>query len=113
MSALCQVCGLIGSRVLETRNHESILGVVLRRRECPTGHRWTTWEVSEAFLGAVGLHKSRELLRAQSRGYQLREQALERRNHVLTLVARGQTTAQIARHVGVTEARVRQLKKNI
>ena len=60
MSATCP-CGLVSFKVLSTRDHD-IPGVVLRRRECAEGHRWTTWEVSEAFISHVGRKASRDIL---------------------------------------------------
>lgn len=109
MSATCP-CGLVSLKVLSTRDHD-IPGVVLRRRECADGHRWTTWEVSEAFISNVGRKQSREILFTLDRADRKRQQSAERKSHVLALAARGLSNCAIARRVGMTETRVRQIKK--
>ena len=109
MSATCP-CGLVSLRVLSTRDHD-IPGVVLRRRECAEGHRWTTWEVSEAFIAQVGRKRSRDILVKLAKSDAWRQRVAERKARVLQLAARGVRSGKIAEIVGLTEARVRQIKK--
>jgi len=108
VSATCP-CGLVSFKVLSTRDHD-IPGVVLRRRECAEGHRWTTWEVSEAFISHVGRKASRDILFTIDKGNRVRQQVLERKERVLALAKRGVRSGKIAEIVGLTSQRVRQIK---
>lgn len=109
MSATCP-CGLVGLKVLRTLNHD-IPGVVRRQRECADGHRWMTWEVSEAFISHVGRKKARDILHKISKGDAARQRTDERKARVLQLAARGVRSGKIAEIVGITGQRVRQIKK--
>ncbi len=96
----CLKCGA-PTEVMATRAY---MDVFLRRtRECFNGHRTSTYEVSAAAL-------DRRQLPAIQRGVQARGLAQKRKLAVLR--APDKTAAELASQLGITEARVRQIRKD-
>lgn len=92
----CPRCGA-PSEVLSTRTD---VATVARRRQCFNEHRFTTFEVPP---GAV----DRRQLEATKRGFLQRAAAWARRMQVL----RSKDSATVlAARLGITEARVRQIR---
>ena len=100
-------CGLPSVRVLRTTTRDD--GLLARRRACPDGHRWTTYEMHETVAKHVGLSRVEQAGASFLRGVRLRQQAQVTRE----LVAHhtGMSSTELAAVAGVTEARVRQLRK--
>lgn len=93
----CPKCGEMG-KASETRLTH---GVFLRRaRECPNGHRFTTYEVHAGNL-------DRRTLLATKRGISASTLAWQRREAVRSHTG---STSAVARELGITEARVRQIR---
>lgn len=88
----CPTCGAWSS-VLETRG-------VTRRRECANGHRFSTIEVPPGVV-------NKKDYRAFRRGAALRTRNWARDQRICA-DPRGSTT--IARELGISEARVRQIR---
>jgi len=100
-------CGLPSVRVLRTTTRDD--GMLARRRACPDGHRWTTYEMHETVAKHVGLSRLGQITASFLRGVRQRQQAQVTRE----LVAHhtDMTSTELAAVAGVTEARVRQLRK--
>lgn len=92
----CPRCGA-ESHVLHT---DKTPAGVSRRRECLNLHRFTTYEVMPGVLD------KRQLARAE-RGFLKRAEAWRRDQAVLTSE---DSASALARRLGITEARVRQLR---
>lgn len=99
-------CGLEAVRVLSTRTRGD--GVVLRRRQCPDGHRWTSYEMHEAVAGSIGKGKLATAAAAHANGIRRRQQAQAKRELVAHCPHMG--ASELAAVIGCTEARVRQLR---
>ena len=96
----CQRCAA-DSEVLETRTSGPW---VRRKRECFNGHRFVTYEV---YRGNID-KRTRD---ATVRGLKSVSLANQRRIRVKNGAAK--TASQLARELGVTEARVRQIRKEL
>lgn len=99
-------CGLEAVRVLSTRTRSD--GVVLRRRQCPDGHRWTSYEMHEAVVNGIGAGKIATAAAAHANGIRRRQQAQSKRELVAHYPHMG--ASELAALIGCTEARVRQLR---
>lgn len=78
-----------------------------RRYELDDGRRTTTVEIPATVLRAFGMTKVRDYMEAWQRGEAQRARAVLLRQRV----AEGIKPAAIAHEFGVTEARVRQIRK--
>jgi hypothetical protein len=92
----CPRCGA-PSEVRETRQQSA---AVSRRRECFNAHRFTTFEVPPVAV-------DKRQLAAAARGIVARARAWTRRLQVLRSKEPAST---LARRLGITEARVRQIR---
>jgi len=103
----CTTCGLTTSRVLETRTMEY---GVWRRYKCADGHRWSTYELVDSVVKAIGPARVKECAGRVERGIKARQRAESTRELVLHLLEQGGTATSAALEAGVTEARVRQIR---
>jgi hypothetical protein len=94
-------------KVLETRRPEP--GVTRRRYLLDDGRRMSTIELPVSVLSVFGKPKLRAAIEAWQRGEARRERAVVLRQRVLE----GVKPTAIAHELGVTEARVRQVRDEI
>lgn len=100
------------ARVLETRTLGP--GVKRRRYERSDGSRYTTVEVPLTVLRSLGGAKRlEETVAAWHRGEQSRAVSKTRRARIETLLRQGVKPTAIAHEVGVSEQRVRQIRKSL
>lgn len=100
------------TRVLETR--EVVPGVRRRRYERADGTRYTTIEVPATVLrGVSSARQVEEALAAWHRGEAFRALVAQRRARIEELLREGVKPTAIAHEVGVTEQRVRQVRKDM
>jgi hypothetical protein len=94
------------SKVLETRKRH---GMVWRRYMTKDGVRVTTYEVPTSTIRSLGLKKTQDLLTKVHETYQR-----EVRNvRIKDLLSSGWKPAAIAHEVGLTESRIRQIRKEL
>ena len=97
----CMKCGA-PTEVAETR---PFMGVMLRRaRVCFNGHRFSSYEVPPGAL-------DRRQLKAIQNGVADRQRAQHRKLAVLR--APNESASSLAKRLGITEARVRQIRKEV
>ena len=99
----CAICDQ-PTRVLDTRGE-------LRRRECPAGHRFATKEVLAGALAHIGSAAVARAAAAASRGHQRRALANDRKTTARKLLAEGWKPTAIAHELGISDARVCQIRK--
>ena len=96
----CDVCGE-ASRVLETRGAEP--ESTARRRECPNGHKFTTYEIhSRPFINA----KARITQYASAHG-----RRIDRWKSDQLIATDTRPTSVIAREQHVSPGRIRQIRR--
>lgn len=95
----CQKCGA-DSLVLATRAYEDVF--LRRRRECFNGHVFHTYEVYAANLDRRTLSVTRRGVRAR---------AMQNRKKLRVLMNPDMTATALAKELGITEARVRQIRQ--
>lgn len=98
-------------KCLETRVTSE--GFVRRRYQMVDGTRLTTYEVPSSVYTALGRKRFADAMGRAVRGSNARSVAESRRKLVKTLTERGESVAQIAKAAGITDARVRQIIKEI
>lgn len=98
-------------KCIETRTRE--VGVVYRRYRDAAGDVHVTYEVPAAVLRAVGMGRVRRIIKTAQAGARRRKEAKERKARVASLLREGKTVTEVARLVGVTEARIRQLRTEL
>lgn len=98
-------------KCLETRLRAD--GVRTRRYELADGRRVTTLEVPATVLKALGMGKVKDAMATWKRGEQQRAQAHARRKRIEELLHQGTKPTAIAHELGVTDQRVRQIRKEI
>ncbi len=95
----CPMCGA-PTDVLETRSYMDVF--TRRARQCFNGHRVNTYEVPSGVL-------DRRQLAATRRGVLQRAEA--QRRTLAVLRSPHESASSLARKLGITEARVRQIRK--
>lgn len=98
-------------KILETRTRAD--GMRARRYELPDGRRLTTFELPASVIKALGQARVREYLEAWSRGERRRAQAHARRMRIEELLRERVKPLAIAHEVGVSDQRVRQIRKEM
>jgi len=106
----CPKCGTVDTHVIATRRESDGL-LVRRRQECGNKHRFNTYELHETSLRSTGIKKIRARLLTVASGIAVRSMARRRRLAAIRMLRQGKSVAQIADEIGVTEARVRQYRK--
>ena len=96
-------------KCLETRKRGEHL--TARRYEREDNSRFSTYEVPVSVVKALGVKKFQEALAAYARGEAARKAAAERRAAVADRA--GWKAAAVAHDLGITEARVRQIRKEL
>lgn len=96
-------------KVLETRE----VGTHAKRRryETPKGERYTTFEIPVTVLRTLGWGKFMDALAQYGRGRMQRERSAATVGEVLA--RKGIKATAVAHELGITEARVRQIRKEI
>ena len=98
-------------KCLETRTRAD--GIRSRRYELDDGRRITMLEVPATVLKAVGIGKVRQAMEIWQRGETQRTESHARRKRIVELLGQDVKPAAIAHEVGVTETRVRQIRKEL
>lgn len=98
-------------KCLETRARAN--GIKSRRYELDDGRRLTTYEVPASVLKSIGMGRVMQELRKWERGEVQRAKTHARREQVVAMLKDGIKPLAIAHEVGVTEARVRQIRQEI
>jgi DNA-directed RNA polymerase specialized sigma subunit len=98
-------------KCLETRTRPD--GLRSRRYLLDDGSRITTLELPESVLKSVGLERVRQQLKVWNRGELQRADQRVRRLRINELLRQDVKPTAIANEVGVTEARVRQIRKEL
>ena len=107
----CIECGSDQMRTLETRARP---GALRRRRECGRcGHTFPTVELPETVVRTVGVLAVERAVLALLRGIQRRVAARENLARITQRLREGWKPTAIANEVGVTEERVRQVRKEL
>lgn len=97
------------SRVLETRTLQP--GVKRRRHERTDGSRFTTVELPESVLRSLGTKRVDEAIATWARGEEKRKTARDRLRRVEELLRDGVKPTAIAHELGITDQRVKQIRK--
>lgn len=98
-------------KCLETRTRAD--GIKARRYELEDGRRITTLELPATVIKAMGLKRVQEFMEIWQRGEKQRTESQARRQRIVEMLAENIKPTAIAHEVGVTEARVRQIRKEI
>lgn len=94
-------------KCLETRTRTD--GIRTRRYELEDGRRLTMYEVPATVLRAVGIGKVQQAMEIWQRG----EAQRSRKQRIIELLEQGIKPTAIAHEVGVTDQRVRQIRKEL
>lgn len=111
---LCPHCGR-PTRVLRAEPFGEIATRITRICTAPMSHahagaQFATYELPETVVGHFGHGKVLEILATTARGVVRRREAVRRRVQALTMLGRGVRASTVARELGITEARVRQIR---
>lgn len=98
-------------RCLETRTRAD--GIKSRRYELEDGRRITTLELPATVVKALGVGRVREYMETWQRGEKQRAEVHKRRERIEWLLHQKVKPTAIAHEVGVTEERVRQIRKEL
>jgi hypothetical protein len=98
-------------KCLETRTRAD--GIKSRRYQLEDGRRITMLEVPATVLKAIGMSRVQEAMAIWQRGEQQRSQSHERRLRIEQMLDEGIKPTAIAFEVGVTDQRVRQIRKEM
>lgn len=98
-------------KCLETRLRAD--GIRARRYELDDGRRITTFELPATVLKGVGMKRLREQMTVWQRGERQRTETQARRRRIEELLREKVKPTAIAHEVGVTEERVRQIRKEM
>lgn len=98
-------------KCLETRMRAD--GIRTRRYELADGRRISTFELPSTVVKALGIAKVRHYMAKWQRGEEQRSQAHKRRERIEWLLHQKVKPTAIAHEVGVTEERVRQIRKEL
>lgn len=98
-------------KCLETRTRAD--GIRSRRYELDDGRRITMLELPATVIKGIGMKRVQEFMEIWQRGEQQRTDSLARRQRIVEMLADNIKPTAIAHEVGVTETRVRQIRKEI
>lgn len=84
-----------------------------RRYELEDGRRFTTFELPSTVIRAIGTKRVQEFMDIWRRGEQRRTESRARRQRIEELLRERVKPTAIAHEVGVTEERVRQIRKEM
>lgn len=98
-------------KCLETRTRSN--GIRARRYELEDGSRFTTYELPVTVIKALGMARVTQQYSIWQRGEEMRAQTRARRKRIEELLREKVKPTAIAHEVGVTEARVRQIRKEL
>ena len=98
-------------RCLETRTRTD--GIKSRRYELEDGRRITTLELPATVIRSIGMKRVQEFMETWQRGEKQRTNRNTRRQRIEELLRERVKPLAIADEVGVTEARVRQIRKDM
>lgn len=98
-------------KCLETRTRPD--GIKARRYQLDDGRRITTFELPATVIKGIGLKRVQEFMEIWQRGEKARSQAHSRRQRIEAMLAKNIKPTAIAHEVGVTEERVRQIRKEM
>jgi transcriptional regulator NrdR family protein len=107
----CHTCGTENTRVLGTR--AELDGLLIRRRhECGNEHRFNTFQLHESAARSVGLRQLRSSVETLGRGVARRTDAWKRKVRARRLLSQGMSSLQVAQQLGISDARVRQIRSD-
>lgn len=95
-------------KCLETRKRN---GMTYRRYLCEDGTARSTYEIDASVVRRIGYQKVVDAAKAHQRGEDARSLAQSRKEYVEKNI--DVDSATIAAHLAITDARVRQLKKEV
>lgn len=98
-------------KCLETRMRAD--GIRSRRYELEDGRRITMLELPATVLKGIGMKRVQEFMEIWQRGEKARSGSHSRRQRIEQMLAENIKPTAIAHEVGVTETRVRQIRKEI
>ena len=98
-------------KCLETRTRAD--GIRSRRYELEDGRRITMLEVPATVLKGIGMKRVQEFMEIWQRGEKQRSESKARRQRIEQMLDGGIKPTAIAHEVGVTEERVRQIRKEM
>lgn len=98
-------------KCLETRTRPD--GIKARRYQLDDGRRITTFELPATVIKGVGLKRVQEFMAIWQRGEQQRGESHDRRQRIVEMLQQGIKPTAIAHEVGVTDQRVRQIRKEM
>lgn len=98
-------------KCVETRVRND--GIRRRTYRLDDGRKMTTFELPSTVVRGVGLKKIQEQMKIWMRGEKLREQSHARRKRIEELLLEDVKPLAIAYEVGVTEQRVRQIRREM
>lgn len=98
-------------KCLETRVRAD--GIRTRRYELTDGRRITTMELPATVVKAIGANQASKYMAIWQRGEIKRAQTHLRRQRVEELLRQGIKPTAVAHEVGITEERVRQIRKEM
>ena len=98
-------------KCLETRTRKD--GIKSRRYELDDGRRMTTFELPASVIRALGIKRVQEYYEIWQRGEKQRAASNSRRQRIVEMLAQNIKPTAIAHEVGVTEQRVRQIRREI
>lgn len=94
---------------MQLSTRKGLDGLIRRRYETEDGRRYNTFELPETVVRALGITTVRGYLRAWKQGEEIRARAAKLRYEVS--LRDGWKATAVAHDLGVTEARVRQIRK--
>lgn len=98
-------------KCLETRTRPD--GIKSRRYQLDDGRRITTFELPATVIKGIGLKRVQEFMEIWQRGEQQRSESHDRRQRIVEMLQQGIKPTAIAHEVGVTDQRVRQIRKEM
>ena len=98
-------------KCLETRTRKD--GTRARRYELEDGRRITTLELPMTVVRGIGMKRVQELIEIWQRGEKQRTEEHTRRQRIEALLHEKVKPLAIAHEVGVTDTRVRQIRKEM
>lgn len=98
-------------KCLETRTRPD--GIKARRYQLDDGRRITTFELPATVIKGIGLKRVQEFMEIWQRGEKARSDSHSRRQRIEAMLAENIKPTAIAHEVGVTEERVRQIRKEM
>lgn len=98
-------------KCLETRTRKD--GIKSRRYQLEDGRRITTFELPATVIKGIGLKRVQEFMEIWQRGEKARSESHSRRQRIEEMLAENIKPTAIAHEVGVTDQRVRQIRKEM